>query len=73
MSHTTVIEADFGTKYTFIHDGDYRGTVEILRPGQSIGKGWKIDADVLRKFVAQMIRSERISALESATDEEILK
>lgn len=73
MSHTTVIIASFGTKYTFIHDGDYKGSVEILRPGQEIGRGWKIDVEVLRQFVARMIRSERIAAIENSSDEEILR
>lgn len=65
MSHTTKIGA-----YTFIHNSDLSGTVEIVNSSGTrfqIGPGW-----VLLDFVAQHVARERIAKIEQMSTAEIL-
>lgn len=65
MSHSTKIGA-----YTFLHNSDLSGTVEIVN---SSGTRFKIGpARVLLEFVAEYVRAQKIAAVEQTSTEELL-
>jgi hypothetical protein len=61
MSHTT--RADLGT--TFVHNGDYSGTVTVHRPCQP---EINVPFADLRQFVLGYLRGRMISDLEDMSD-----
>lgn len=62
--HTTPIG-----DYTFVHDVDFRGNVEIVtREGERLS----IPATILLKFAAEVVRTHRMSKLERATAAQLL-
>lgn len=64
MSHTTKIGP-----YSFTHDGDWRdGIVEIVNTS---GTKFRVMGSVLRAFVVEQVRQERIAKLERASHDEI--
>lgn len=62
MSHTTI--GDLGT--TFIHNGDYSGTVTVQRPGRPEAN---IPFADLRQLVLGYLRGRMIAGLEDASDD----
>lgn len=62
--HTTPIG-----DYTFVHDSDFRGNVEIVT---SEGERLSIPATTLIMFAAEVVRSRKMSQLEQATAEQLL-
>ncbi len=63
--HTTKIDA-----FTFTHNGDFSGNVEIRRT--SWERSVFVPACDLRAFVAEMVRAEKLRAVEQATPAELL-
>ncbi len=57
--------------FIFKHNGDYSGDVTIAHKGT--GAQISIPCDVLKRFIANWVREERISELEYTTPDEILR
>jgi hypothetical protein len=77
MSHTTTTDAGI----TFHHNGDYSGDVSLRLSEDQVEQGQfknetyyeiEIPFDAMKELVANYVRSEKISKLEQAEDNEIL-
>lgn len=56
------------------YNGDYSGEATLVRvQGTEILGEFKIDTAILRSFVAEMVRTEAISKIEGADEDEILR
>ena len=66
MSHTTV-----GSKCRFHHNGTFEGNVTISHNDKGVALADVPFADI-KMLVATWIRSERIAAIEGASDDEML-
>ena len=58
------------SNFTFFHNGDYSGDVEIIN--RTTEERFSIPFERLKTFVAEWVRTEKISKLEQMEDDEIL-
>lgn len=72
--HTTVITEVGGKPWRFHHNGDFSGYVQVGRETWETDpvKSVYIPAAVLKEFVAEMVRKQKIAELEKATVDQLL-
>lgn len=62
--HTTAIG-----HVTFYHNGDFSGDVEIVTKSDGLVR---VPYEVLKAFIAESIRTQKITQIEQASDDDLL-
>lgn len=62
--HTTAIG-----NVTFYHNGDFSGYIEIVTKSDGLVR---VPYEVLKAFIAESIRTQKITQIEQASDDDLL-